>query len=67
MLSIKDDIEDYVEFLVEHEDVQSLAELNREQRAKLSHMVLVENYSLIYAKVLKLMHKKIKDAMSNKK
>lgn len=51
-------VEDYVEYLVQCNDVKELRELSREERAKLMTLVLLQNN--MYVKVIKMMHSAIK-------
>jgi hypothetical protein len=60
-MKIKDQLEDYVEYLVEHNNVQSLSDLTREERTRLSFLILRDNF--MYVKMIRIMHKTIKDAV----
>jgi hypothetical protein len=55
---IKDQLEDYIEYLVQIENVKGLQDLTREERAKLSFLVLRDNK--MYVKMIRIMHNLLK-------
>lgn len=58
-MKIKDRLEDYIEYLVEYQGVRELHDLTRQERAKLSFFILVDNF--MYVKMIRIMHKLIKN------
>jgi hypothetical protein len=61
-MTISDDIQDFVEYLVEYQGVRGLQDLTREEREKLSFMMLLENR--MYMKLIRSMHTVIKSEVS---
>jgi hypothetical protein len=58
-MSKSDHIEDYVEYLVQHNYVRELKDLSRQERTKLSFLLLLENNQ--YIKLIRQMHALIKN------
>jgi hypothetical protein len=54
-----DQIQDYVEYLVQCQNVRDLSDLLPEQRSKLSLLILINNN--LYVKMLKLMNRLLKE------
>jgi hypothetical protein len=57
-MSIQEQIDDYVEYLVQCRDVKGLSDLTREDRAKLIFWILVDNN--LWVKTIKTMHHAIR-------
>lgn len=61
-MTVSDDIQDFVEYLVEYQGVRGLQDLTREEREKLSFMMLLENHMFI--KLIRSMHTVIKSEVT---
>lgn len=60
-----EEIEDYVEYLVQHNYVNNLSDLSRQEYTKLAFLVLRDNN--MYGKMLRIMHKLIRSSATKNK
>lgn len=59
-MDVKDRIEDYVEYLVDCNAVSDLRDLSQEEKKKLGMLILLDEYSDVYAKIIRKINSLIK-------
>ena len=59
-MDVKDRIEDYVEYLVDCNAVTDLRDLSQEEKKKLGMLILLDEYSDVYAKIIRKINSLIK-------
>jgi len=64
-MTTEDQIQDYVEYLVEHKNIRGLQDLLPNQRSKLSFLILINNN--MYHKMIKTMHKTLQKEVNRQK
>jgi len=67
-MTVIEEIDDYIEYLVEEEGIRSAFQLNREQATKLGYLILMKNN--MFKVLITIMQKTIRnyiEASSNKK